>query len=380
MKRLSVIVVLLIMFTFVAGSIVQAQDGLEIQLEPMLMDVYGYNEHVGDIVRYREEFSVDEAGNITEDYGATYEPINLNMKDKFTLRGEVTYRKGQWGLGASGWWFNTDDSVSGRVTTPVMEWTDTGYIYYESAVRMWDHTLWPLDNELEDSGMSPVNYWAEDKLKVWTADLFLSRTLAEKKDSYANFSLGAKLGSLETKENLGQKQRAFIYDFDYGCNFDNHVTLESISEADCGFMTGPVLGFQGKAKRGKFGIEGFINQSVLFGKVKHTGLWEDIDDILWTDPATGEIVWHDVLTGKFPFSKEEEVALPVTELKLEVVYYITKNISIGGGGFYSIWWNAPVAPKWSVPGDWVVGEGTGWRLQERTLKFSGLKIVLSICF
>ena len=97
-------------------------------------------------------------------------------------------------------------------------------------------------------------------------------------------------------------------------------------------------------------------------------------------PDTGEIVWHDVLTGKFPFSKEEEVALPVTELKLEVVYYITKNISIGGGGFYSIWWNAPVAPKWSVPGDWVVGEGTGWRLQGRTLKFSGLKIVLSICF
>ena len=380
MKRLSVIVVLLIMFTFGAGSIVQAQDGLEIQLEPMLMDVYGYNEHVGDIVRYREEFSVDEAGNITEDYGATYEPINLNMKDKFTLRGEVTYRKGQWSLGASGWWFNTDDSVSGRVTTPVMEWTDTGYIYYESAVRMWDHTLWPLDNELEDSGMSPVDYWAEDKLKVWTADLFLSRILAEKKDSYANFSLGAKLGSLETKENLGQKQRAFIYDFDYGCNFDNHVTLESTAEADCSFMAGPVLGFQGKVKRGKFGIEGFISQSVLFGKVKHTGLWEDIDDILWIDPATGEIIWHDVLTGKFPFSKEEEVALPVTELKLEVVYYITKNISIGGGGFYSIWWNAPVAPKWSVPGGWVVGEGTGWRLQERTLKFSGLKIVLSICF
>jgi len=365
--------------TFVVGNVAQTQDGFEIQLEPMLMDVYGYDGHVGDIARYREEYSEDYAGNITLDYSATYDPINLNMKNKFTLRLEVTRRRGQWGLGASGWWFNTGDSVSGRVASPEMEWTDTGYILYVNSVRMWDHTITPpVDNELEPSYMSPVDYWAEDNLKVWTADLFLSRTLAEKKNSFANFSWGAKLGSLKTKENLGQKQRAFIYDYDYGYDFDNHITLESTAEADCTFMVGPVLGFQGKVKRGKFDIEGFINQSVLFGKVKHTGLWEDIDDILWIDPATGETVWHDVLTGEFSFSKEDGVALPVTELKLKVVYYITENIAIGGGGFYSIWWDAPVAPKWSMPGDWYWAEGSGWRLQERILKFGGFMAALRI--
>ena len=378
--RLSIIIVLSAMFIFAAESIVQAQDGWSVQLEPMWMDVYGYDEHVGDIVKYREEFSVDGAGNITLDYSATYEPINLNMKDKFTLRGEAIYRKNQWGFGLSGWWFGTDDSKSGRVTTPPEETTLTGYIYYQNGVRMWDHTISPLYNELEDSYMSPVDYWAEDKLEVWTGDLFLSRTLAEKKDSFANFSLGAKLGSLKIKENLGQKQRAFIYDYDYGCNFDNHVSLESTSEANYGFMAGPVLGFEGKVKCQKFGIEGFINQSVLFGKVEHTGLWEDIDDILWVDPATGETVFHDVYTGEFSFSKSKRVALPVTELKLKVAYYITENVSISCGGFYSIWWNAPVAPKWSVPGDWVAGEGTGWRLQKRTLKFTGLMVGLGIRF
>lgn len=378
MKRLSIIVVLSMVSTFVVGSVAQAQDGFEIQLEPMRMDVYGYDEHVGDIARYREEYSMDGAGNVTLDYSATYDPINLNMKNKFTLRLEVTRRRGQWGLGASGWWFNTDDSVSGRVASPEMEWTDTGYIFYVNSVRMWDHTITPVSNELEYSNFSPVDYWAEDKLKVWTADLFLSRTLAEKKDSFANFSLGAKLGSLKTKENLGQKQRAFIYDYGYGCDFDNHITLKSTAEADCTFMVGPVLGFQGKVKRGKFDIEGFINQSVLFGKVKHTGLWEDIDDILWIDSASGETVWHDVLTGEFSFSKEDGVALPVTELKLKVVYYITDNIAIGGGGFYSIWWDAPVAPKWSIPGEWYWAEGSGWRLQERILKFGGFMAALRI--
>lgn len=377
MKTLSIIIGLSVMLMFAVASIVQAQDGWKIQLEYVWMDVYGYDEHVGDVVRYREEYSEDDDGNYTLDYGATYEPINFNLKDKSSLRGELIYRRGQWFLGLSGWTFGTDDSISGRITTPAMELTDTGYIGYVNSVRMWDHTIVPVDNELEASGISPVDYWAEDKLEVRTYDLFLGRTLAEKKDSFANFTLGAKFGSLKTRENLGQEQRAFLYDFD-GYTFDNHIRLESTAEANLDSMIGPVLGFQGEAKRGKFGIEGFINHAVLFGKVEQTGLWIDIDDMLWIDPVTGETVWHDVLTGEFSFSKNEKVALPVTELKLKVTYHITDNISIGVGGFYSVWWDAPVAPKWSMPGDWVSDEGTAWRLQERTLIFGGYMVVLRI--
>ena len=377
MRTLSIIIGLSVMFVFAVASIVQAQDGWEIQLEYVWMDAYGYNEHVGDIVRYTEEFSEDAAGNYTLDYGATYEPINLNLKDKSTLRGELIYRKGQWFLGLSGWTFETDASVSGRITTPEMELTDTGYIYYVNSVRMWDHTIVPVVNELEASGISPVDYWAEDRLQVRTYDLFLGRTLAEKPDSFANFSLGAKFGSLKTRENLGQEQRAFLYDYE-GYTFDNHIRLESTAEANLDSMVGPVLGFEGEAKRDKFRIEGFVNHSVLFGKAEYTGLWEDIDDILWIDPVTGETIYHDVYTGEFSFSKDEEVGLPVTELKLEVTYHITDTISIGGGGFYSIWWDAPVAPKWSIPGDWVSDEGTGWRLQERTLIFGGYMVALRV--
>ena len=380
MKRISIGVALSIIFVLAVTTMVQAQDGWSIQLEPIWMDVYGYDEHVGDIASYREEFSVDADENYTSDYSTTYEPINLNMKEKFPLRAELTYKKGQWSLGASGWLFSTDASASGTVTTPESESTDTGYIYYENAVRMWDHTLWPLYNELETSYSSPVDYWAEDNLEIWTGDLFLSRTLAEKKDSSGNLCLGVKIGSLKTKEKLGQKQRAFIYDYDYGYTFDNHSTLESTTQANGGFMAGPFLGFQGEVQCEKFGIQGSINQSVLYGRVEHTGFWKDIDDILWIDPATDETVWHDVYTGEFFFSKEEKVALAVTELKLQLLYRVTKRISFSCGAFYSIWWNAPVAPKWSVPGDWEAGEGTGWRLEERTLKFGGLILGLRFCF
>ena len=139
MKTLSIIIGLSMMFVFAVGTIVQAQDNWEIQLEYVWMDAYGYDEHVGDIVRYREEFSVDETGNFTENYDATYEPINLNMKERSTLRGELIYRKGQWFLGLSGWMFETDASASGRVTTPAMELTDTGYIDYELGPHVGSH-------------------------------------------------------------------------------------------------------------------------------------------------------------------------------------------------------------------------------------------------
>jgi len=380
--RLSVMVVLSAMFVFAAGSIVQAQDGLSIQIEPLWMDVEGNDEHVGDKFYWKEEWN---NVTLTYTYGITYDPINLNMKNKFTLRGEAIYRKNQWGWGLSGWGFGTDDSKSGRVTTPPFEFTPTGWIYYENGVRLWDHTPVPILNELEPSGVSPVDYQAENKLNVWTADLFSIRTLAEKSTSQIDLAFGVKLGSLDNDRNEGRERRAFVYDdFGPGLHWDNQISLESTSEADYGLMTGPVLGFQGKVKYKRFGIEGFINQSILFGRVKYTGLWEDIDDI-WvvTGPEGGPfepVEQYEYDYGRFSFSKHERAALPVTEIKLKVVYNITKKISIGGGGFYSIWWDAPVAPKWSMPGDWVAGEGTGWQLQERTLKFGGLMVDLGIRF
>jgi len=380
--RLSVMVVLSAMFVFAAGSIVQAQDGLSIQIEPMWMDVYGNDLHVGDIFNYKEEWN-----GVTSifTYGMTYDPINLNMKDKLTLRVEIIHRKNQWGWGLSGWGFGTDDSKSGRVTTPPFEFTPTGWIDYLNGVRMWDHSIPPVQNDLEPSGWSPVDYQAKNELNVWTADLFSIRTLAEKSNSQIDLIFGAKLGSLDNDRNEGQKLRAFIYDgLGPGSHWDNEISLEGTGKADYNLMRGPILGFKGMAKRGKFGIEGFINQSILFGRVKLTGLWEDIDDI-WevTGPVGGPFVkvaqweyWY----GSSSFSKEEDVALPVTEIKLKFLIDVRKNISISAGGFFSIWWDAPVAPMDSTPGDWTSFEGTGWRLKKRTLKFTGLMVDLRIRF
>ena len=144
------------------------------------------------------------------------------------------------------------------------------------------------------------------------------------------------------------------------------------------------VGFQGKMKIYKgLGLETSINQSILLGKVKYSGLFRDIDDIWAVQTPQGPYYPFNYYyyEGRFPFEKKENVALPVTELKLKVAYGLTKNISLGVGGFASIWWNAPLAPRWSIPGNWTAGDGTGWNLPNKTtLTFYGLTTSLTIQF
>lgn len=394
MKWRALVVVALMLF--VAGNAVYAEEAKgkwSIQFEPMWMDVKGNDLHVGDVFKKRVDWHWDYVNDIfTARYGITYDPINLDMKDKLTLRTEISYRKNQWGVGLSGWWFNTDASLRGRVTTPEETWDyNGGAIWgtrYENGVRMWDNTIGPVYNELEPSYLSPVNYFAKNSLGVWTVDLFGIRTLAEKKDSHIDLTFGFKIGKPNNDREEGQSQRAFIYDdFGAGYHFDNQITLQSKSKADYNLMGGPVIGFQGKARYTRYkglGLEALINQSLLIGRVKQSGTWTDIDDI-WvvTGPVGGpftRVSQYEYLEGKFPYSKEETYALPVTEAKLKFLYEFTKNISVGIGGFASIWWNAPLAPAWSVPGDWTWQEGTGWKLQKETLIFYGGMAALNISF
>lgn len=390
MKKAVLIISALMLFSM--GSLAYAEDKGQwsIQLEPMWMDVSGNDVHVGDIFRGRADWYYDGINDIyTVRYGITYEPINLNMKDKLTLRSEVTYRKNQWGIGLSGWWFNTDDSVRGRVTTPPGIWGTDGINWwitdYENGVRMWDNTIEPVDNELEASRYSPVDYWAGNDLGVWTADIFGIRTLAEKKDSHIDMTFGLKLGSLDNDRNEGQRQRSFVYhEFGPGYHWDNQITLESKSNVDYGLMAGPAIGLSGKAKYKSLSLEGLINQSILLGRVKQSGTWIDIDDIwIVTGPEGGPftpVQQYAYLDGRFPFSKKETVALPVTEAKLKFLTDVAKNVSVGIGGFASVWWNAPLAPKFSIPGAWVADEGTGWRLQRNTLVFYGGMAALNVRF
>ena len=81
--------------------------------------------------------------------------------------------------------------------------------------------------------------------------------------------------------------------------------------------------------------------------------------------------------GRDPFSKEETVAILVTQLKVNIPYHITDNLSICPSGYFRIWYNDQVATTFHPP-DW--GSEDFWQLAKRSLKSLGVGLTLNLRF
>jgi hypothetical protein len=345
-----------------------AEDGFKFKITPMWMGVFGYNEHVGDAYTYAETYYGDD-----ENYGATYDPLILDIPGNFGVRAGVSFMSNDWGIGASGWCFKTTGSLSGTVeSTP----------YNITGVRMWGSTIIPVVDTSDASGLAPVDYYADNYLGAITGELFLIRTLTESECGEINISLGAKAGYLSNRMNKGLAMHAWTpwYSDSEGDHYwDNYITLDETSSVDYGFMIGPVAGLSGITKAGILYAEGSLNQSVLLGSAKFSGQWVDIDDIYDTVPSDASVPFE-TWTGTFTLSEERFVAIPVTELSAEAGFNIADLVRFSIGGFCSVWWNVPVAPTWNIHGDWTWTSGTGWILPYRTLVFAGAALTVTVHF
>lgn len=381
MKKLSVLLSLVLVLFLASSS--QAKIEWDFEIQPILIVPVGLEKHIGDLFYWTKKYDGDYC------YGITYDPIFLNLGSDFTVRQRITIGSEKLKIGISGWKITPRYWIEGRITSPQWQETSSGYTYYENGVRMWDYTILPVVNELEPSGLSPVDWKAGNIFDLSTIDFFaqkISNGGLNLLGIKINPALGLKIANFKKEQHLIQKQRAFIYDaFGSGYHWDNKILLWSVSSAECDFLKGPLAGLEIESKSKRFSLKANLNQSLLFGKVNYSSLWQDTDDIwiAYTD-ENGSIKplchWL-TLEGKFPISKTRSISLPVTEISLQANYELVKEIiSIGIGGFASIWQNVPEVPKFSVLGDWTAFEGTGWKFSEKTLKFFGLMVNLSIHF
>lgn len=352
MKRMVVLTLLITALVTLNGPTYAEEKHWNIQLEPMYMDVKGNDVHVGDVLRKQRTL-----GPTSTKFKLTQktDPIKLNMSEEVSFRGEIAYMKNQWGLGLSGWWLDGDDSTDGALTSPPDSVAPDGTVTsFSSSALLFG------EEEFFTPGQT-MTYFAEADLECWTTDLFVIRTLAEKKDSYVNLNFGLKLGNL----NINREEGRILSFEDSNAKWDD--LARSKSEADYDVLFGPVLGFQGKAKWRKLTLEGFVNQSLLIGEVDQKGTYTFayIRDTTYSD------------TGESTFSKEETDAIPVTELRVKVFYDIFEHdairAAIGIGGFVSVWWDAPVAPEFKK-------EHLNWNFQESTLTFYGGILAFNVAF
>jgi hypothetical protein len=251
-----------------------------------------------------------------------------------------------------------------------------------TGIRLWDNSVIPVSNTADPSGISPVTFHAENALEHFRIEGYVERLWISGPTLNLATRFGLARAHIENTRSEGQTQRAFIQQATPGTlsTLSNNVTLNSESESTMN-LTGPMVALAGDSTFGKIRIDWLVGQSTLLGTAETSGTWTDVDDITEVIITSGSrIETTTFLNGAVPTSVDERAVVPVVDLQVKASVAVTKQIRVGAGVFSSTLFGLPMAPAFSIPGDWTDVAGTGWRPQTRDVTFSGLTIFAAFEF
>ncbi|MDO8137543.1 MAG: Lpg1974 family pore-forming outer membrane protein [Candidatus Brocadiales bacterium] len=321
----------------------------ELSLDAMYMDLKGLDWQALDVMRYTTNYTTP---NYTTT--GTSSNKNLDIKSRPTFRGELSYRlNNKWRIGASGWFFDEEGKTSGTVTTT------------------------PASASVSDTYYTR-DYRAKQEFDIWNLDLFATRNIVNGERGFLDMNLGTKIARPNHKMSLDQT----LYDSNFSSYgptlYEDFTSLSSEHEAHYSLLAGPSIGLQGRFDVwGPVRFEGFMNQSALMGKVHERGDLHVVQDSYTNGSLTSRS------TGDLPFRTAKSVLIPVTELKAKLIFDITKNVAFDIGGFFSQWWDMPVAPELNKPwglSSWgsLDPNNLTWEERERTPRFVGATFGFSL--
>lgn len=314
----------------------------------------------GNVYHYSEE---PKSGSslFTDNYGVTYEPIAPYLKDRLSFSFRGSYVRGPWTATLD----VSSLSIGGVTYGEVTSASPVGDSVYASGVCLWGQCLVPVTNMLTSSQFSPVQYRAWNRLSLDSLRLLGGY------GTKVRLLGGVSATRYANRRGEQELQRSFIYDwFGADHNWDNRISLTSNEEAK-GTLVGPTVGLGFHVSQRKWAFDGEFTQAVLFGSIRQSGNWVDIDDVHetitnqkgdWVD--AGRVIY---LHGKFPYVFKERVAIPATTITGKVSYRLTRVFSVGLRGDVSVLYGIPVAPAWNVPGRWSALAGSGWVTKKETL-------------
>jgi hypothetical protein len=312
---------------FLLGVNCYAYEGWNLQLEPMYMGVAGTNKHQSTTVTTTTTNtpSPPPYGSYTSNTtsSSTSTSQNIDMGGNGTLRGQLEYMPKDWGVGVSGWWFDTSGSTSQNINSPAT--TNTSVSYFSNNFSI---SAPPSGSE------SVLTTSANSSLSVWNVDAYGIKTLGEFQNGRINMTLGAKFGSIDSKvsEAINQSPTTITTTNGYSYSQNGAATIS----ANASFLVGPSIGVQSFGKYGRNRIEGFLSQSVLIGNVDRQGSRQNT----YSYPSSYSAFTYSS-NQNANFSNSETAVIPVTEMKIKYLYDVTENLSLGLGFFGSAWVNTP---------------------------------------
>jgi hypothetical protein len=157
---------------------------------------------------------------------------------------------------------------------------------------------------------------------AWTADLYALRNLAQEPNATLQLQFGLR-------------------NADFDNDFHSVVALENVGgalyDASSNYprMIGPLAGLAGEVRLGRSSIRGYLGQSLIFGTAE---LSNDVSDFTGPVGAASDVVAREV------FHREQDVAIPITEFRLNWLYPLGRHVALGLSANTSVWWDVPVPP------------------------------------
>lgn len=315
-----------------APPIAAADSEWSLLLEPMIMDAYGHDPHILTV----REFAL--GGTPT---AVTETPVTLETDSGLAYRFELQYARDDWTLGLDFFWFNTSQGRPSRTAAADGPAGPIERIDFEVADRVFTS---------DDPGEVLAFGVLEDTdLIAWTVDLYAIKTLMETPESGLKLQLGLR-------------------NADFDNDFHSVTALENVSgsliDASSNYprMIGPLLGLSGDLHFGRNLIRGYLGQSVVFGtaELRHT-----------TSDFTGPTGTPTVVAVE-TFGKDQDVAIPITEFRLNWLYPINEHVALGVSANTSVWWDVPVPPG-VIP----ISEGDEI-FHENTIVYFGLALAVKL--
>lgn len=372
---------LLALCVWSAASVAAAQNPSprwDVSVDALNVMTRGNDVHVGDVFTESQTVS-GTLLNSRLDYGVTNTPIVTTMPDKFSALVAAAYHGPKWGFGGRGWRVSTDDAVSGSARSPAPTATTA-----VTGIRMWDHSLIPVENDFEPSGVSPVTYHASNELESLRIDAFAERRWISNGGLNVAMRFGVAYVHFENTRAEGHEESASFIDTTSTPGstiaFSNSITLQMDSSSTMD-LVGPSFGIAGDATHQRLRIDWLVAPAVVFGNAETSGTWVDTDNISQVI-TTGSVTvpTTDRLRGTLPLDLEERTVIPMLDLQLKASVRVAGPLRVGAGIFSSSWFKVPTASALSVPGNWTDVEGTGWRPQPRDLTFLAYSVFVGFGF
>ncbi|HSM36564.1 MAG TPA: hypothetical protein VK837_09235 [Longimicrobiales bacterium] len=296
--------------------------GWSVSVEPLRVDPRGHDQHVLTVGRQDVADPVRSSAAVA-----------LDTRSGTAYRGALAYRRGHWSIGATFFWFTTSQAT-GDPTSAAPDASEV--VVFEVA-----------DRQFTSSGPAEILFHRileDTDVATWTLDVYGSRTVGETPTARVEVRGGLRLADFDND----YRALAGVEGVE-GVRFD--------ASSNYGRMAGPLVAATADWRRGDLSVSAGLGQAVVLGQAELTRILRDFDG-----PSTGQLTF----TTADRFEATQDIAVPISDARLSVVYRLLDNLALLASVQTSVWWDVAVPPGVLAA---VGGDGP---LLENTIVFTGV--------